>query len=122
MAAKSLKDKVKYRINRSKGSVFTPKDFLDLSDRNQVGRALRQLVLAGELIKFGQGLYAKAKRSKLTGKIIPVKPLPELAKEALTEKLKVTVVPSIEAEAFNTRESTQRLFSLAERRCQKPMI
>lgn len=107
MAAKSLKGKVKYRISRSKGSVFTPKDFLDLSDRDQVGRALRQLVLAGELIQFGRGLYAKAKRSKLTGKIIPVKPLPELAKEALTEKLKVTLVPTVEAEAYNVGESTQ---------------
>ncbi len=107
MTAKSLKDKVKYRINRSKGSVFTPEDFLDLSGRDQVGRALRQLVLAGELIKFGRGLYAKAKRSKLTGKIIPVKPLPELAKEALSKKLKVTVVTSVEAEAYNAGESTQ---------------
>lgn len=107
MAAKSLKGKVKYWINRSKCSVFTPKDFLDLSGRDQVGRALRQLVLAGELIKFGRGLYAKEKRSKLTDKIIPVKPLPELAKEALTEKLKVTVVTSVETEAYNAAESTQ---------------
>ncbi|WP_339064511.1 hypothetical protein [Teredinibacter turnerae] len=52
-------------------------------------------------------MYAKEKRSKLTGKIIPVKPLPELAKEALTEKLKVTVVPTIETEAYNAGESTQ---------------
>ncbi|WP_019606217.1 hypothetical protein [Teredinibacter turnerae] len=52
-------------------------------------------------------MYAIAKRSKLTGKIIPVKPLPELAKEALTDKLKVTVVPTVEAEAYNVGESTQ---------------
>lgn len=41
MSAKSLRSKVKYRINRARGSVFTPKDFLDLSDRDQVGRVLR---------------------------------------------------------------------------------
>lgn len=52
-------------------------------------------------------MYAIAKRSKLTGKIIPVKPLPELAQEALTEKLWVAVVPTIEAEAYNAGESTQ---------------
>ncbi|HEY6528299.1 MAG TPA: DUF6088 family protein [Cellvibrionaceae bacterium] len=107
MTSKTLKSKVKYRINRSQGTVFTPKDFFDLSDRDQVGRVLRQMVAAGELIKFGQGLYAKAKPSKLTGKIIPVKPLPELAKEALIEKLKVKVVTAGEAKAYNSGKSTQ---------------
>ncbi len=107
MPVKSLKDKVRYRISRAQGAVFTPRDFMDLSDRDQVGRALRQMVCAGELIKFGQGLYAKAKRSKLTGNIIPVKPLPELAREALTEKLKVQVVSASQSSAYNEGGSTQ---------------
>lgn len=107
MFAKSLKSRMKYRIRRAKGAVFTPKDFVDLSDRDQIGRVLRQLVSAGELIKFGQGLYAKSKQSKLTGKIIPVKPLPDLAKEALTDKLKVEVVLSYETDAYNSGKSTQ---------------
>lgn len=107
MFVKSLKNKMKYRISRAKGAVFTPKDFMDLSDRDQIGRVLRQLVSAGELIKFGQGLYAKSKQSKLTGKIIPVKPLPDLAKEALTDKLKIEIVESYEAGAYNSGKSTQ---------------
>ncbi|MFA7553542.1 MAG: DUF6088 family protein [Spongiibacteraceae bacterium] len=107
MALKSLKSKVKYRINRSKGAVFTPKDFLDLSDRDQVGRVLRQLVSDETLIKFGQGLYARAKRSSLTGKLIPVKPLPALATEALIEKLKVQVVPAKDLERYNNGQTTQ---------------
>lgn len=96
-----------YRIFRSKGIIFTPQDFLDLSDRDQVGRVLRQFIAEGVLVKFGQGLYAKAKRSSLTGKVIPVKPLTELAKEALTQKLKVTVVPSSDLNRYNKGESTQ---------------
>jgi hypothetical protein len=107
MAFNSLKSKIQYRIKRSKGAVFTPRDFFDLSDRDQIGRVLRQLIAAGELIKFGQGLFAKAKRSSLTGKIIPIKPLPELAKEALTEKLKVEVVTSRELLAYNDGHTTQ---------------
>lgn len=107
MALSSLKSKLKYRISRSKGAVFTPRDFLDLSDRDQVGRALRQLVSDESLIKFGQGLYAKAKRSSLTGKLIPVKPLPELATEALREKLKVEVVPAKDLNRYNSGQSTQ---------------
>lgn len=107
MALNSLKSKVKYRISRSKGAVFTPRDFFDLSDRDQVGRALRQLVSDETLIKFGHGLYAKAKRSSLTGKLIPVKPLPELATEALSEKLKVKVVPAKNLERYNSGQITQ---------------
>ncbi|RUO22603.1 hypothetical protein CWE08_05365 [Aliidiomarina iranensis] len=107
MSLNSLRSRMKYRISRSKKTVFTPKDFLDLSDRDQVGRVLRQLVKDESLIKFGQGLYAKAKRSSLTGKLIPIKPLPELAVEALRDKLKVKVVPASDLERYNSGQSTQ---------------
>ncbi|MFK5948000.1 MAG: DUF6088 family protein [Methylococcales bacterium] len=98
---------MKYRISRSKTTVFTPGDFFDLSDRDQVGRVLRQLVGDDALIKFGRGLYAKAKRSKLTGKTIPIRPLPELAKEALSDKLNVKVVSSSDFEKYNRGGTTQ---------------
>ena len=107
MALNSLKSKVKYRIGRSRSAVFVPGDFNDLSDRDQVGRALRELVAEEVLVKFGRGLYAKAKRSSLTNKVIPVKPLPELAKEALTQKLHVEVVPENAQGRYNSKRSTQ---------------
>lgn len=107
MAFKTLKSKVRYRINRSKANVFTPRDFFDLSERDQVGRVLRQLMAEGVLIKFGQGLYARAKRSSLTGKLIPEKPLPELAREALIDKLKVQVVEAGDFERYNSGMTTQ---------------
>ena len=107
MSLNSLKSKIKYRISRSKSVVFTPKDFFDLSDRDQVGRVLRQLLQEGKLIKFGVGLFAKAKLSSLTGKLIPIKPLPELAREALTEKLNVKVVSTEEFERYNASQTTQ---------------
>ena len=66
MALNSLKSKLKYRISRNAGVVFVPADFRDLSDRDQVGRALRELVREEVLIKFGRGLYAKARRSSLS--------------------------------------------------------
>lgn len=107
MALNSLKSKVKYRIGRSRSTVFVPGDFKDLSGRDQVGRALRELVAEEALIKFGRGLYAKAKRSSLTNKVIPVKPLPELAKEALTQKLHVEVVSERAQGRYNDKRSTQ---------------
>ena len=107
MALKTLKSKVKYRISRSKANVFTPRDFFDLSERDQVSRVLRQLVAEGVLIKFGQGLYARARLSSLTGRLIPEKPLPELAREALTAKLKVQVVAAGDLERYNSGRTTQ---------------
>lgn len=83
MILKTLESKVRYRIKRNKNSVFIPSDFFDLSDRDQVGRALRALVKEGALIKIGYGLYARSKVSSLTGRPIPEKSLPELAREAL---------------------------------------
>jgi len=107
MALKTLKSKIQYRVNRSKANVFTPRDFFDLSGRDQVGRALRELMADDVLIKFGQGLYAKAKRSSLTGKLIPIKSLTELAKEAITEKLNAKIVVAKELERYNNGQTTQ---------------
>jgi Family of unknown function (DUF6088) len=107
VALNSLRSKVTYRIRRSKAAVFIPRDFFDLSDSNQVSRVLRQLVKDETLIKFGRGLYAKAKRSSLTGKLIPVKPLPELAREALSEKLKIKVIPAKDLEQYNSGRTNQ---------------
>jgi len=107
MALNSLKSKVKYRISRNAGAVFVPADFSDLSDRDQVGRVLRELVGDEILIKFGRGLYAKARRSSFSNKLVPVKPLPELAREALTQKLGVEVVLSQEQTSYNSGQSTQ---------------
>ncbi len=83
MILKTLESKVRYRIKRNKNSVFIPSDFFDLSDRDQVARALRALVKEGALLKIGYGLYARSKVSSLTGQPIPEKSLPELAREAL---------------------------------------
>lgn len=43
-------------------------NFLDLSDRNQVMRALRKLISKNLIMKVGQRVYVKAKMSNLTGK------------------------------------------------------
>lgn len=106
MALNTLKSKIKYRLSRSKDTVFTPKEFLDLSDRDQVGRVLRQLMQEGQLIRFGYGLYAKADRSPYSGKTVPQKPLPALAEEALS-KLGVKIVESTAKALYNSGKSTQ---------------
>jgi hypothetical protein len=106
MPLKSLKSKMKYRISRSRDTVFVPRDFFDLSDRDQIGRVLRGFIQGGSLIKIGYGLYAKASRSPYTGNLIPDKGLQRLAEEAL-KKLGVPTSESIAEKRYNRGETTQ---------------
>jgi hypothetical protein len=106
MALNTLESKVRYRVSRSSSSVFTPKDFLDLSGRPQIGRVLAKLVTDEALVKLGYGLYAKTRKSYLTGAAIPTKSLPELAREALI-KIGVEVQPSTAMQAYNSGGSQQ---------------
>ncbi len=102
----TLSYRVATRIRRKHQLVFLRKDFSDLGGYDQIGRILRELARAGQLVKIGYGLYAKAKTSALTGGIVPAAPLPVLAKEAL-ERLGVTIAPSRLAQAYNAGKTTQ---------------
>ena len=94
------------RMARKKCSVFVREDFRDLSDYDQVGRALRNIAKNGRLIRVGYGVYAKAKKSPITGELVPVVPLPELAKEALA-RLGIQTVPSRMEIDYNAGKTTQ---------------
>lgn len=89
----TLAYKIAARIQRKKSTVFLREDFEDLGGYDQVGRILKEFARAGKLVKIGYGLYAKAKKSSLTGETVPVAPLPTLAKVAL-DRLGVEIAPS----------------------------
>jgi hypothetical protein len=106
MPKRTLKQKMETRINRRKGDVVLRADFADLGDYDQVGRVLRILVKEEILVKLGQGIYAKAKRSALTGELVPQGGIIQATREALT-KLGVKVLPSSLERAYNADSSTQ---------------
>ena len=114
--------KISARIAKKASIIFLREDFEDLAGYDQVGRILKELVQKGKLIKIGYGLYAKAKQSALTGKIVPVAPLPTLAKQAL-ERLGVETVPSHLEKEYNAGKTTQvptgRLIAVKGRVCRK---
>lgn len=101
-----LKDRILVRISLKKDSVFLRSDFKDLGGYDQVGRALREAVREKKLIKIGYGLYAKTKKSKITARIMPEAPLPELAQNALI-KLNVKIRDSRAKRDYNSGASTQ---------------
>lgn len=103
---KTLKDKVQYRIKKSKDNVFLVRDFIDLSGRDQILRALRELIAEKLVIRVGKGVYSKAKTSSLSGKTIPSDNLRNIAISTM-KKLGVQVVPTSAEQAYNNKLTTQ---------------
>ena len=102
----TLEGKITYRVKRSKTPVFVRDDFKDIGGYDQVGRILRGLVKKELLVSLGYGTYARSKKSSVSGAVVPVEPLPVLAKKLL-KKLGVKIAPSSAERAYNTGNSTQ---------------
>lgn len=70
MRRNCLRERIRERIAASQDDVFFPREFRDLSDEDQVSRALRELVRAKELMRLGYGVYARAFPSSLSGEVV----------------------------------------------------
>ena len=70
----SMADKImkKISVNASERWVCTPRDFLDIGNREAVDQALSRLVKAGRLRRVGRGLYDKPRMSDLLKRPAPV--------------------------------------------------
>lgn len=79
----STLERCRAHLHQSSARVFRTQSFLAHGSRTCVQSALAQLVRESELIRIGVGVYARTKRSVLTGDFIPVAPLEVLASEAL---------------------------------------
>ena len=55
------------RIKQLPSTVVLRQDIEDLGSTRQVSRALEALVDLGEIVKLGYGIYAKPKKSAITG-------------------------------------------------------
>ncbi|MDR8398453.1 MULTISPECIES: DUF6088 family protein [Paraburkholderia] len=101
-----LENRLKISIARQASDVLLRTDFARFGSEAQVGRALRKLVDDGVIVKLGVGVYAKAKRSALSGAPIPVQPVEILAEQALI-RMGVKIYPSRQADRYNSGKTTQ---------------
>src|SRR5882762_10366015 len=106
MKPETLETRLVKKISRKRGDVFLRADFADLGDYDQVGRALRDLVRKGRLMKMGQGVYARTRPSSLDGKPTPVKGIRDLAAEALA-RLGLQTAPTRLELDYNAGRTTQ---------------
>jgi len=105
MRPETLEDRLLKRIDRKRGDVFLRADFDDLGGYDQVGRVLRDLVHKGQLVRVGQGLYARARPSIASGEPLPARGLATLT-EALG-RIGIETVPTRLEQAYNAGETTQ---------------
>lgn len=101
-----LEQRMQRAITCHKDVVFVRADFATMASKAQVSRVLRKLVAHGVIVKLGVGVYAKAKKSVLSGIAIPVQPVEVLAAVAL-RKLGVVVYPSQHTQAYNAGATRQ---------------
>ena len=104
----TLREKVRGRIARRQDDVFLTREFRDLGGEDQVVRALRDLVRAGDLVRLGYGVYGRAFTSRLSGEPILYSPdgFIGAARRAL-DKLGVEWEPTEAERAYNEGRSTQ---------------
>lgn len=67
----TTRDRIQSRLKRSKRYVFTRDDFKHFASYDQIGRALRELVKEGQLLKVGYGAHIKARQNAIIGKLMP---------------------------------------------------
>ncbi|MBK4769858.1 MAG: S-adenosylhomocysteine hydrolase [Pantoea sp. Morm] len=104
----TIKARMQSRLKRSKRYVFTRDDFNDLAGYDQIGRVLRELVNEGQLLKVGYGVYTKARKNAITGKIMPAAPGGSAAVVIETlERLKVDYRLVGASDAYNSGKTTQ---------------
>lgn len=104
----TIKARMQSRLKRSKRYVFTRDDFNDLAGYDQIGRVLRELVNEGQLLKVGYGVYTKARKNAITGKVMPAAPGGSAAVVIETlERLKVDYRLVGAFDAYNGGKTTQ---------------
>jgi hypothetical protein len=112
----TLRQKIEERIKNHVDDVFLPREFSDLSDEDQMLRALRNLVREGSLVKLGYGVYGRAVQSQLTGQAILYSQngFAGAVRQALN-KLGVKWEPTAAKLDYNAGKSTQVLLNLVLR-------
>lgn len=101
-----IEERMRRAISKRKDDVFVRSELAGLGSEAQVSRALRRLIDRGIIVKLGVGVYAKAKKSVLSGSAIPVRPVGVLAPIAL-RKLGVRIYPSQMTQEYNSGSTTQ---------------
>lgn len=102
----TMQERMLRAIKQRAGNVVLRQELADLGSASQVTEALKALQARNVIIRIGTGVYAKTRKSSVTGSIVPAGTLETLGVEAL-RKLRVPVIPGAAAAAYNAGTTTQ---------------
>jgi hypothetical protein len=117
LTGKALKLTTKERMTRSiararNRAVFLRADFSPFGTPSRVTRVLQELQDEGKLIRIGYGVYARARKSSITGNTVATRTLEEIASETLA-RLDAAPGPGRAAREYNAGSSTQIPMNIA---------
>ncbi len=101
-----LQERMLRSIKQRTGNVILRADIAKMGSPSQVSEALKALQSQGVLVRIGTGVYAKTRKSSVTGATIPAGSLETLAVETL-KKLGVSVSAGSAAAEYNSGRTTQ---------------
>ena len=106
LTSSTVKARIAEFLAASTDCVYVHGEFASLGGERQVDRALRDLIADGSLVRVGYGVYARARKSSRSDKIVPDATLMQIGFMALM-KLGVTADLGKEARANRDGLSTQ---------------
>lgn len=101
-----LEERMLRSIKQRNSNVVFRADFARMGSASQVTEALKSLQMKDVLVRIGTGVYAKTRRSSVTGAVIPAGSLETLATEAL-RKMGVRIEAGRVAAEYNSGRTTQ---------------
>jgi hypothetical protein len=101
-----IQERMLRSIKQRSGNVVIRAELAGLGSASQVTQSLKSLQDKGVIVRIGTGVYAKTRKSSVTGALIPAGSLETLASETL-KRLGVTVSAGSAAAAYNAGKTTQ---------------
>lgn len=94
------------RIRKSERLVFLRSDFDAPVSYDAAGRAIKRLVRRGAIVSLARGVYAKARKSSVTGESVPAGSPERILREA-ADRMGLKIKESASQRAYNEGRSTQ---------------
>ena len=106
LTSPTVKARIAELLAASTDCAFVRGEFASFGSERQVARALQELIADGALLRVGYGVYARARKSSMSDKIVPDASVMQIGLMAL-EKLGVVADLGKEARANRDGLSTQ---------------
>lgn len=112
-------------VTMRRSEIVLRSDFERMGSQSQISRVLVDFVREGRLVRLGRGVFAKARRSSLSGKPVPRQPLEVLVAETFM-RLNIEASVGQSEQEYASGKSTQMpiltTFNTGQRRISRKLM